>query len=166
MPKVQFIDPSVARKAGEINFKPIPVNQYNKTIKEEKKNFSNDDLIRIYHDMVVIREFETMLNLIKTTGEYSGVPYDHPGPAHLSIGQEASAVGMAYTLTVDDFIFGSHRSHGEILAKGLSAIQKLDDAQLMHVMETFFDGVILKIVQKDFKGTVKELGRKFLVYGT
>ena len=166
MPKIQFIDPSVARKSGEIKFKPIPVNQYNKTIQEEKKNFTNDDLIRIYHDMVVIREFETMLNLIKTTGEYSGVPYDHPGPAHLSIGQEASAVGMAYTLTVDDFIFGSHRSHGEILAKGLSAIQKLDDAQLMHIMETFFDGIILKIIQKDFKGTVKELGRKFLIYGT
>jgi 2-oxoisovalerate dehydrogenase E1 component len=166
MPKIQFIDPSVARKAGEITFKPIPVNQYNKTISDEKKNFTNDDLIRIYHDMAVIREFETMLNLIKTTGEYSGVPYDHPGPAHLSIGQEASAVGMAYTLTVDDFIFGSHRSHGEILAKGLSAIQKLDDGQLMKVMETFFDGGILKIVQKDFKGSVKELGRKFLIYGT
>jgi 2-oxoisovalerate dehydrogenase E1 component len=166
MPKVQFIDPSVARKASQITFQPIPVNQYNKTIQEEKKNFSNDELIRIYHDMVVIREFETMLNLIKTTGEYSGVPYDHPGPAHLSIGQEASAVGMAYTLTVDDFIFGSHRSHGEILAKGLSAIQKLSDADLMKVMETFFDGAILKIVQKDFKGTTKELGRKFLIYGT
>jgi len=166
MPKVQFIDPSVARKAGEITFQPIPVNQYKKTIQEEKKNFSNDDLIRIYHDMVVIREFETMLNLIKTTGEYGGVHYDHPGPAHLSIGQEASAVGMAYTLTVDDFIFGSHRSHGEILAKGLSAINKLEDTQLMKIMENFFDGTILKIVQKDFKGTVKELGRKFLLYGT
>ena len=69
--------------------------------------------------MVVIREFETMLNLIKIRGEYNDIPYDHPGPAHLSIGQEAAAVGMAYTLTVEDFIFGSHRSHGEILAKGL-----------------------------------------------
>ncbi len=166
MPKVQFIDPIVARKSGEITFKPIPVNQYKRTINEEKKNFSNDDLIRIYHDMVVIREFETMLNQIKIAGEYSGVPYDHPGPAHLSIGQEASAVGMAYTLTVDDFIFGSHRSHGEILAKGLSAIQKLDDAKLMTILESFFNGTILNIVQKDFKGSVKELGRKFLVYGT
>jgi 2-oxoisovalerate dehydrogenase E1 component len=166
MPKVQFIDPSVARKAGSITFKPIPVNQYNKSVKEEKKNFSGEELIRIYHDMVVIREFETMLNLIKTTGEYNGVPYDHPGPAHLSIGQEASAVGMAYTLTVDDFIFGSHRSHGEILAKGLSAINKLDDKNLMEIMENFFDGTILKIVRKDFNGTVKELGRRFLVYGT
>ena len=78
----------------------------------------------IYHDMVVIREFETMLNLIKTRGEYNEIPYNHPGPAHLSIGQEAAAVGMAFTLDADDFIFGSHRSHGEILAKGLSAIAK------------------------------------------
>src|ERR1035437_4809368 len=166
MPKVQFIDPNVVRDSSEITFKPIPVNQYQKTIAEEKKNFSNGDFLRIYHDMVVIREFETMLNLIKTTGEYSGIKYDHPGPADLSIGQEAAAVGMAYTLTVEDFIFGSHRSHGEILAKGLSAISKLDDAQLMHIMENFFDGTILKVVSKDFNGSVKELGRRFLLYGT
>jgi len=166
MPKSQFLDPNVARHSGEITFKPIPVNQYNKTIAQEKKNFSTEDFKRIYHDMVVIREFETMINLIKTTGEYSGIKYDHPGPAHLSIGQEAAAVGMAYTLTVDDFIFGSHRSHGEILAKGLSAIHKLDDAQLMNVMENFFDGTILKIVKKGFTGSVKELGRRFLLYGT
>jgi 2-oxoisovalerate dehydrogenase E1 component len=166
MPKVQFIDPNVARHAGEITFTPIPVNQYKKTIAEEKVNFSNEDFLRIYHDMVVIREFETMLNLIKTTGEYSGVKYDHPGPAHLSAGQEAAAVGMAYTLTVEDFIFGSHRSHGEILAKGLSAIQKLNDAELMHIMESFFDGTALNVVKKDFKGSVKELGRRFLIYGT
>jgi len=166
MPKVQFIDPSVARQAGEITFTPIPVNQYKKTIAEEKANFSDADFLRIYHDMVVIREFETMLNLIKTTGEYSGTKYDHPGPAHLSAGQEAAAVGMAYELTVEDFIFGSHRSHGEILAKGLSAIQKLNDAELMHTMESFFDGTILKIVSKDFKGTTKQLGRRFLLYGT
>ncbi len=166
MPKVQFIDPSVARHAGEITFNPIPVNQYSKTIAEERANFSNDDFLRIYHDMVVIREFETMLNLIKTTGEYSGIPYDHPGPAHLSAGQEAAAVGMAYTLTVDDFIFGSHRSHGEILAKGLSAIQKLGDADLLKIMESFFEGTVLDVVNKDFNGTTKELGRRFLIYGT
>lgn len=166
MPKVQFIDPNVARCSGEITFSPIPVNQYNKTINEEKEYFSNDDFLRIYHDMVVIREFETMLNLIKTTGEYNGIKYDHPGPAHLSAGQEAAAVGMAYTLTVDDFIFGSHRSHGEILAKGLSAIHKLNDAELMHIMETFFNGTVLNVVKKDFKGTVRELGRRFLIYGT
>lgn len=166
MPKIQFIDPKEVRKAGEVTFKPIPVNQYNKTVEEEKANFSNEDLLRIYRDMVVIREFETMLNLIKIRGDYNGIAYNHPGPAHLSIGQEAAAVGMAYTLEVDDFIFGSHRSHGEILAKGLSAIEKLSDAQLMQVMESHFDGTTFAPVKDGHSGTVKELAIKFLIYGT
>jgi len=166
MPKTQFINPSEVRKSGQIDFQPIPVNQYNKSIKEEKENFSKDEFLKIYHDMVVIREFETMLNLIKTRGEYNGIPYHHPGPAHLSIGQEAAAVGMAYTLDTEDFIFGSHRSHGEILAKGLSAINKLDDESLQKIMESHFDGKTLAPVKSGHKGTTKELAIKFLVYGT
>lgn len=166
MPKTQFINPTEVRKAGEVTFQPIPVNQYQLTVKDERGNLTDEELKRIYHDMVVIREFETMLNLIKTTGEYSGVPYDHPGPAHLSIGQESAAVGMAFTLTVDDFIFGSHRSHGEILAKGLSAIAKLSDAELTQIMDTFFDGSSVAVVKKGFNGNVKELARRFLIYGT
>ena len=166
MPKVQFIDPKDVRKAGEVTFSPIPVNQYNKSIEEEKANFSKEDFLRIYHDMVVIREFETMLNEIKIKSEYNGVAYNHPGPAHLSIGQEAAAVGMAYTLGVEDFIFGSHRSHGEILAKGLSAIHKLSDEQLTEVMENHFDGKTFAPVKENFKGTTKELAIRFLIYGT
>ncbi len=166
MPKSQFINPDEARKAGELTFKPIPINQYKKTIKEEKKNFSKEDFLRIYHDMALIREFETMLNLIKTTNGYNGVEYNHPGPAHLSIGQEAAAVGMAYTLSVDDFIFGSHRSHGEILAKGLSAIHKLEEKELEKVMSEFFDGSTFSVVKNGFNGDVKSLAKRFLVYGT
>lgn len=37
---------------------------------------------------------------------------------HLSIGQEASAVGVAMALRQDDRVFGNHRSHGHYLAKG------------------------------------------------
>ncbi len=166
MPKVQIIDPSQVRKPGFVEFQPIPVNQYQKSVAEEKENFTHEEFKAIYHDMVLIREFETMLNLIKIKGEYNGTSYNHPGPAHLSIGQESAAVGMAWTLTVDDFIFGSHRSHGEILAKGMSAIHKLDDGQLTTIMETFFDGTVYEIVKKDFNGPVKELAKRFLVYGT
>ena len=166
MPKVQYINPEEVRKPSQIEFKPIPVNQYNKTVAEEKKNFSDEELVKIYHDMVVIREFETMLNLIKTRGEYNEVPYNHPGPAHLSIGQEAAAVGMAYTLDVEDFIFGSHRSHGEILAKGLSAIGKLSDEELQKIMDSHFDGVTAAPVKEGHNGTTKELAIKFLIYGT
>ena len=166
MPKIQFLDPKKSRQPGFIEFQPIPVNQYQKKVKDEKENFTTDEFKAIYHDMALIREFETMLNLIKIKGEYNGTPYNHPGPAHLSIGQESAAVGMAWTLTVDDFIFGSHRSHGEILAKGMSAIHKTEDIQLMNMMETFFDGTVLNVVKKDFNGTTKELARRFLVYGT
>lgn len=166
MPKIQLIDPAETRKPGFVEFQPIPVNQYRKTVQDEKENFTTEEFKAIYHDMVLIREFETMLNLVKVQGEYNGTPYNHPGPAHLSIGQESSAVGMAWTLTVDDFIFGSHRSHGEILAKGMSAIHQLDDRKLTDIMENFFDGVVYKIVKKDFEGSVKELAERFLVYGT
>lgn len=166
MPKIQFLDPNEIRKPGFVEFEPIPVNQYQKTVKDERENFTDEELKAIYHDMALIREFETMLNLIKTKGEYNGTPYHHPGPAHLSIGQESAAVGMAWTLGVEDFIFGSHRSHGEILAKGMSAIYKLSDEDLMKIMQEFFEGSVLKIVQKDFNGNTKELAKRFLVYGT
>lgn len=165
MPKSQNINPKEARKPQFIEFGRVPVNQYNRSIEEEKSNFTPDDFVRIYHDMVIIREFETMLNLIKTTNEYKGIAYNHPGPAHLSIGQEASAVGMAYNLDMDDFIFGSHRSHGEILAKGLSAIHKLDEDTLYSVMKTYFGGGALKVVEKRFMGPVRELAKHFLLYG-
>jgi 2-oxoisovalerate dehydrogenase E1 component len=166
MPKSQFIDPKDIRKTGKITFGTIPVNQYNRNITDEKKNFSNDDFVRIYRDMVIIREFENMINDIKIKNEYRGIAYNHPGPAHLSMGQEASAVGMAYALTVDDLIFGSHRSHGEILAKGLSAIHQLSEDALMEVMKNYFDGKVLAVVERDHKGTIRELAIRFLLYGT
>ena len=165
MPKNQNINPKEVRRPQFLEFGKIPVNQYNKPIADEKKNFSNEDFLNIYRDMVIIREFETMLNLIKTTNEYNGVKYNHPGPAHLSIGQEASAVGMAYTLGVDDYIFGSHRSHGEILAKGLSAIRSLDEEKLYEIMKNYFDGSTLRVVEKGFQGNIKELAIHFLIYG-
>lgn len=165
MPKNQNLDPAEIRKPQFIEFGKIPVNQYNKSIKEERENYSNEDFIRIFSDMVIIREFETMLNLIKTTNEYNGIKYNHPGPAHLSIGQEASAVGMAYTLDAEDYIFGSHRSHGEILAKGLSAISSLDEERLYNIMSTFFGGSALKVVEKGFQGDTRELAVHFLLYG-
>ncbi len=166
MPKSQNIDPKVVRKPQYIEFGKIPVNQYHRTIEEEKKVFSREDFIRIFRDMVIIREFETMLNLIKTTNEYNGIQYNHPGPAHLSIGQEAAAVGMAYNLGVDDYIFGSHRSHGEILAKGLSAIYHLDEDRLYSIMRNYFGGSALKVVEKGFTGEIKDLAVKFLIYGS
>ena len=167
MPKSQYVDPAKAFEAGYIHFDDIPVCQYNKTLKEELKIYSKEDMMRIYRDMAIIREFETMLNEVKVKSEYNGVKYNYPGPAHLSIGQEASAVGEAYCLDINDFSFGSHRSHGEILAKGLSSIHKLDDKELYDIMKEFLDGSVLSVVEKHMSagGNVKELAINFLLYG-
>ena len=45
---------------------------------------------------------------------------------------------QAFNLTIDDYSFGSHRSHGEILARGLRAVETLDEDRLMSIMKNFF----------------------------
>lgn len=165
MPKSQYVDPAAKRAPGKITFTDIKVNEYQKTVKDELGNYTRDEFIGIYHDMLLIREFESMINSIKIEGAYNGVPYNHPGPAHLSMGQEASAVGQAFNLDVDDFIFGSHRSHGEILAKGMSAIRKLDDDKLMAAMSEESGKAALGVVSGRGQSSVKELAEDFLLYG-
>ena len=166
MPKALYIDPNETLRPQdhELELPKIPVMKYDKTVKEELKegNFTKEDLLRIYRDMSYIREFETMLNLVKTTGGYNGVAYNNPGPAHLSAGQEAAAVGMAYCLDTDDFIFGSHRSHGEILAKGLRSIQILPEDELKKVMEEFWGGATLNVARKAYDGAMPFLRLTFL----
>jgi 2-oxoisovalerate dehydrogenase E1 component len=165
MPKNQVITPTESRAKSQLKFDPIPVNQYDRSLKDELINFSPKDLLRIQRDMEIIRAFESMLNEVKLRGSYNGVEYNHRGPAHLSIGQEATAVGQAYLLGVDDHIYGSHRSHGEILAKGLSAIEKMDDKSLHGMMKNYFGGDCLRVVEKDAKGSTKELAHDYLIYG-
>ena len=165
MPKSQIVEPAEERKAGTIPFAEIPLNQYKQDIAKEKEAYGAEALVGMYEDMLLIRVFENMLQSIKTQGSYEGIEYDHKGPAHLSIGQEASSVGQAFLLGIDDHILGSHRSHGEILAKGMSAIRKLDDASLIEIMENFLGGDCYRVVEKEGSDSVKDLARNFLLYG-
>jgi 2-oxoisovalerate dehydrogenase E1 component len=167
MPKSIVVDPRNVRKSGKIEIPPIPINQYTIDPAKEGKKFGKKRLNQIYQDMLFIREFETMLNTIKTQGEYQGVAYEHKGPAHLSIGQESAAVGQCVHLEVEDFIFGSHRSHGEILAKCFSAIHKLDEERLFQVMRGYMEGRTLSVVEKGRggNGSVKELAVDYVLYG-
>ncbi len=164
MSKQLHISPQDVRKPGTLKTPDIPVNTYNKTLKDELGTYTPRELLNIYRDMAYIREFETMLNLIKTQGEYQGVPYNHPGPAHLGIGQEAAYVGAAFLLTLDDHIFGSHRSHGEILAKGLRSIEILPEDQLRSILEDFLGGKTYQVVRDQTK-PLKDNGIDFLLYG-
>ena len=166
MPKSLHYGPEEIRAQSTIHFEDIPVNAYNKTVQEERANFKDEDLVRIYRDITILREFESMLTSIKTQSVYNGVETTYPGPAHLSVGQEAACVGQAYLMTPNDYQFGSHRSHSEILAKSLSSIQKLSDDELMKIMEGFLGGSTLRAVEKMGKcDSVKELAIRFILYG-
>jgi 2-oxoisovalerate dehydrogenase E1 component len=167
MPKSILIDPVEMRRKSTLRSPEIPLNAYESNPALERQKYGSANLVRMFRDMAIIREFETLLDVIKREGVYKGVEYKHGGPAHLSIGQEASVVGQAYHLTPDDFILGSHRSHGEILAKGLSAIEKLPDDQLQHIMESYMDDAPLRVVETlPSNGTVKDLAVNYLLYGT
>jgi len=166
MPQSQFYDPQAVRKTGTLKFNDIPLNQYKKTVKDELGRYSKEQLVNIFKDMQYIREFETMLYQVRTTKSYNGVDYVYTGPAHLYTGQESAAVGMAFGLTLDDAIFGSHRSHGEVLAKGFSAIRLHDEASLYDIMKAFNDGKTLLPVEKENKsGSTQDLAEDFLLYG-
>ena len=165
MTKSLVIKPENMFSEEAIHFADIPVNTYHKTIAAELSRCTAGDLLEIWRDMCAIREFETILNEIKIKGAYRDVTYHHAGPAHLSIGQEAAAVGMAFTLAPEDHIYGSHRSHGEILAKGFSAIRKLTDDELLAIMRSFRDGAVLAPVEKGCSGPVRELALRFFIYG-
>ncbi len=69
--------------------------------------------LRMYRQMVAIREFEAQVNELYTRALM-------PGLAHLYIGEEAVAVGVCEALRRDDYITSTHRGHGHCLAKGAS----------------------------------------------
>ena len=166
MPQSQIVDPNEVRSAGSIKLGEIPINAYSATPKEEVKRYGAERLQRVLYDMLTIREFETALNDIKMQGSYRGIEYNHKGPAHLSIGQESTAVGTCIELDVEDFIFGSHRSHGEILAKCYSAIERLDDSALESIMKGYLGGDVLAVAERNEYADAHDLAENFVLYGT
>ena len=166
MPKSLFVDPKKVRKVEMLKIKDIPVNQYQSDFEKELKTYGAEKLKRILYDMQTIRAFENMLNTFKTQGAWENIEYNHKGPAHLSMGQEAAAVGQCINLGIDDFIFGSHRSHGEILAKCYSAVEKLSEKELEKIMKEFLGGDTLKMAEKISYKNVKDLAENFVLYGT
>lgn len=75
-------------------------------------------------DIAPLTLFERML-LIRMVEEEIARRYGKPGepqemrcPVHLSIGQEAVAVGVCAALEQSDILFSTHRNHAHYLAKG------------------------------------------------
>jgi len=80
---------------------------------KEFPELTTENLLDAYGRMALIRVFEERVSELYRNSEV-------PGFVHLSIGQEASAVGACWPLAVTDVITSNHRGHGHCLAKGLA----------------------------------------------
>ena len=74
-------------------------------------NITNTKKIYLYKEMLRIRLIEEAI-----ANEYS--KQKMRCPVHLSIGQEAIAVGVSALLSKHDLALSAHRSHAHYLAKG------------------------------------------------
>jgi len=75
---------------------------------------TRDQLLRAYHDMLLIRRFEEKAGQLYGMGLIGGF-------CHLYIGQEAVVVGMQACLEPGDQVITSYRDHGHMLATGMEA---------------------------------------------
>jgi len=83
---------------------------------------SNERLLEMFRQMCEIRHFEQVVDGLFARGLVHGT-------MHLSIGQEASAVGSISAIEDEDYILSTHRGHGHCIAKG--ADLKLMMAELL-----------------------------------
>ncbi|OGL27607.1 MAG: pyruvate dehydrogenase (acetyl-transferring) E1 component subunit alpha [Candidatus Rokubacteria bacterium RIFCSPLOWO2_12_FULL_69_21] len=70
-----------------------------------------DQLLEMYAAMLRVRLFEERARELYAGGRI-------PGFIHLSVGQEAVAVGVCAALRRDDYLLSTHRGHGHLIAKG------------------------------------------------
>jgi pyruvate dehydrogenase E1 component alpha subunit len=77
-----------------------------------RAGFSQEDLLRAYHDMMLIRRFEEKAGQLYGMGLIGGF-------CHLYIGQEAVVVGLQMALKAGDQVITSYRDHGHMLATGM-----------------------------------------------
>ncbi len=166
MPKSIQVDPKETRASGRLSFPDVPIHAYSRTVAEERVLRGAETLCDVLRHMMILRAFETGIASLKSTGRFGDLEYAYKGPAHLSIGQEAAAVGAALALTAQDHVFGSHRSHSEFLAKGLRAIQTLSEPDLQAIMERHEGGTLLRAVAAHLPGrSVRQTAEHFLLLG-
>jgi pyruvate dehydrogenase E1 component alpha subunit len=73
---------------------------------------ASEQLLALYRRMLLVRRAEERLATLFADGEI-------PGFIHLSIGQEAVAVGVGAALAREDTVASNHRGHGHALGKGM-----------------------------------------------
>jgi len=133
MPKDIDVLPSFQR--GLIEIPPIPQFTYTGDLGTElAADLPAEEALRIYDHMLHIRTFEETIVQLKS-GRYKPLPdFRFIGATHLSIGQEAVAVGTMSAINPDDYITSTHRGHGHSIAKGAFALERADVEKLLQFL--------------------------------
>ena len=80
--------------------------------KPRDAGIDKDQLLKAYHDMLLIRRFEEKAGQLYGMGLIGGF-------CHLYIGQEAVVVGVKMVISEGDQVITSYRDHGHMLATGM-----------------------------------------------
>jgi pyruvate dehydrogenase E1 component alpha subunit len=83
-----------------------------KRAKVRDAGIDKDQLLKAYHDMLLIRRFEEKAGQLYGMGLIGGF-------CHLYIGQEAVVVGVQMAISEGDQVITSYRDHGHMLATGM-----------------------------------------------
>lgn len=129
-----------------LKFGQVECYQYDKSLQDElKKEMTADDAMFMYRQMQYIRAFESVIIKLRSGELVPFESYKFSGATHLSIGQEATAVGANAALMADDYITSSHRGHGHSIAKESYALRVMNNKQL----NEFISAVDFKSEKKD-----------------
>ena len=116
-------------------------------VKKINNSFSNDELIKFYEKMFLIRKFEEKAGQLYGAGKIGGF-------CHLYIGQEAVVIGILSSIKSEDTVVTSYRDHGHILARGV------DPKQVMAELTGRKDGI-----SKGKGGSMHMFSKKNRFYG-
>ncbi len=81
--------------------------------KKINNSFSDDQLLKFYEKMYLIRKFEEKAAQLYGAGKIGGF-------CHLYIGQEAVVIGILSSINSEDTVITAYRDHGHILARGVN----------------------------------------------
>ncbi len=96
--------------------------------KKINNSFSNDQLLKFYEKMFLIRKFEEKAAQLYGAGKIGGF-------CHLYIGQEAVVIGILSSINSEDTVITAYRDHGHILARGV------DPKSVMSELTGRMDGI-------------------------
>jgi len=128
-------------RRGAIALGSVAAFRYQGTLEQELgRRLSKDDAVGLLEWMLAVRSFEQMVVAMKEGRAKPHEGFSFTGATHLSIGQEAVAVGTMAALRPDDYITSTHRGHGHAIAKGAYSLLGMKAEQLAKWMGESWEG--------------------------